>query len=511
MTLFFLIMTSITISGIAQTDSQIYKWSPTDKAKSSYPYMLVGGDDNKVVSIFKERRRIISVRSYSYDTMEEKVYDTFELREGMVIDEELFDSFFLDDKVYLFIDHYNYKERDHSIYVRTLDLTSNTLSDPKLVHNIDKIKSNRRSSFMVGLCNDSTHFLVVAQDAFVRKSNTSFTGLYLDNELEAVWKKNFSLPYGAAFTEIEQLTADNEGNMHLSLEVAPEKNFNETEFRDRADRKFVLFSYFWKENKIKETDIDLADKWVAELTFDISEKNEVVVSGFYSNDRYNSVAGSFYLRLNANDLKIQASGLNPLDPKVVSALIGTKKAEKGREVPRMHLQHIIVHKEGGATLVGEQYWIRERNEYSINGGYYTRQIYYYMDLVVVKYNADGSVNWATAIPKRQESINDNGEFSSIAIANRNDELFIVFNDNARNMELIGEGSENLRNFNTMRSDPAYVSLDAEGNVSKQSPFKDTKGNFVLRPREFIQCSKDHMIILASRNGNERFCLFELVK
>ena len=443
--------------------------------------------------------------------MQEQTYSTFDLQEGLANDEELFDAFFFNDRVYIFIDHYNYREREQSIHIRTLDLRTNDLSEVTSVHKIEKVKSNRRSELMAGLSNDSTHFLLIAKDAFVKKSNTSFTGIFIDSRLELVWEKNFSLPYGAAYTEIKQLTADKLGNLHMSLEIAPEKKFNESKFRDRADRKFVLLSYFWEKNKIKETDIDLADKWVAELTFDISENDEIVVSGFYSNDRYNSIAGSFYLRMNAGDLMIQASGLNPLDQNVVSALIGSKRAEKGKEVPRMHLQHIIVHKDGGSTLVGEQYWIRERNEYSLNGGYYTRQIYYYMDLVIVKYNIDGSVNWAKAIPKRQESINDNGEFSSIAIANRDDELFIVFNDNAKNLELVDEGGGNLRNFNTMRSDPTYIWVDKVGNVSKQSPFLDTKGNYVLRPREFIQCSKDYMVILAARNGNQRFCLFDLVK
>lgn len=473
--------------------------------------MLVGGDSTKVVSIFKEKRKTVSVRSYNYDTMEESLYSTFDLKENFVNDEELFEAFFLNNKVYFFIDHYNYKEKSQSIDIRTLDLATNKLSQAKSINIITKIKSNKRSSFLVSLNNDSTHFIMLTLDAYTKKSNKSFSAKYIDLEINDIWNKKFSLPYGAAFTQIDHVTTDNVGNLHISLQIAPEKVLSDLALKDRADRKFVLLSYFWQENKIKETDIDLADKWVAELTFDLSDNDEIVMSGFYSNDRHNSVAGSFYLRMNAFDLQVLASGLDPLDQQVVSSLIGKKKADRGKEVPRMHLQHIIVNDEGGATLVGEQYWIRERNEYSINGGYYTRQIFYYMDLVVVKYNNDGSVKWARDVPKRQESVNDNGEFSSIAIANRDNDLFIVFNDNSKNMEIIGTENENLRNFNTLRSNPSLVKIKEDGTIARIDPFKDSKGNFTLRPREFMQCSKDHLIILASRNGNERFCLFDLVE
>ncbi|MEM7163733.1 MAG: hypothetical protein AAF487_15000, partial [Bacteroidota bacterium] len=181
-----------------------------------------------------------------------------------------------------------------------------------------------------------------------------------------------------------------------------------------------------------------------------------------------------------------------------------------KEVPRVELRHIVVNPNGSCSLIGEQFWMRERNDYNMTGGYFTRQVFYFMDLILVKYAPDGQLSWEKVIPKRQESVNDEGLYSSIALANRGEELFIVFNDDEKNLEIINDpGNNNLRNFNVLKSDPSYIRIDKDGNLERLSPLKGKNGQFKLRPIDSIQCSKNHLAILASRNGLERFCLFEL--
>jgi len=89
-------------------------------------------------------------------------------------------------------------------------------------------------------------------------------------------------------------------------------------------------------------------------------------------------------------------------------------------------------------------------------------------------------------------------------------LFIVFNDDEKNLEILSDpNNNNLRNFNVLRSDPSLIKIDKDGNISRESPFRGKKGQFKLRPLDSIQCSQNYLAILAQRNGLERFCLFEL--
>lgn len=508
--LLFLPILFFTVSLQSQDSTDVYKWTPENRGRNIEPFLLVGGDDERVVTVFREKRKDVSVKTYDYDSMEETSYESFKLDAEFSIDENVVESFYLNGKVYFFIQQFIFKAKTQKLVVKTLNIEDKTFSQRKEIDYIEKGKNNRRGSFNVQLNNDSTHFIVIAEDPSHRKEKKTFSAKYFDTDLNLKWEKAFSLPYGSGFTYINQVKGDNNGNMHLGIEISPDKGISETALRDQSQNKFILLSYFWQQNKIKETDLNVGDKWVADMAFDVSQKDELVVSGFYSNDRFNSIAGSFYLRLNSSDLAVQAVSLNPLSKETLEQLIGEKKTNKGKEVPRMELRHIVVTENGGSAIIGEQFWMRERNEYSANGGFFTRQVFYFMDLVVVKYEPNGDLKWENVIPKRQESVNDRGLYSSIALANKGDDLYLIFNDDEKNLELINDrANNNLRNFNTTKSDPSYVRIDSAGNVKRWSPFRGKKRQYKLRPLDSIQSSKNHLVILASRNGAERFCLFEL--
>ena len=506
----FLPILLFTVSVYAQDSTSIYKWTPINKGRNIEPFLLVGGDSQKLVTAFKEKRRNIAVKTYDYETLEETAYDGFELDAKTSIDEEMIASFFLNGKVYFFIEQFYFKEKTQKLVVKTLDTESKVYTERKEIDYIEKGKNNKRGNFQVALNNDSTHFIIVAEDPFHRKENKRFTIQYLDTDLVQKWEKTMSLPYGSAFTFINRINGDSNGNAHLAIEVSPDRAISENVIIDQSQNKYVLLSYFWKKNKIKETDLNIGDKWVADMDFDISEKDEIVVSGFYSNDTFNSIAGSFYLRLSSSDLSVQASSLHPLSQASVTKIIGEKKTLKGKEVPKMELRNIVVNANGGSSIIGEQFWFRERNEYNTTGGYFTTKVFYYMDLVVIKYGPNGELKWDKVIQKRQESANDQGFYSSIALAQKDEDLFIVFNDDEKNLSLINNPDNNsLRNFSATKSDPSYVRIDKDGNVKRVSPFKGKKGQYKLRPLASIQCSRNHLVILATRNGAERFCLFEL--
>jgi len=508
--LLFIPILFFTVSMSSQDSTDVYKWTPINKGRNVEPLLLVGGDDDRVVTVFREKRRNISVKTYDYHSLEETTYDSFQLDTEYNLDEEIVESFYVNEKVYFFIEQFSFKEKTQKLVVKSLDTESNTFTQPKEIDYIEKAKNNKRGTFLISLNNDSTHFIVLAEDPFHKKEKKSFTAKYFDTDLNLKWEKSFSLPYGSGFTFINQVKGDNNGNLHLAIEISPDRGSSDVSFRDQSQNKFIILSYLWNKNKIKETDLNIGDKWVADMAFDISEKDEIVVSGFYSNDRFNSIAGSFYLRLNGSDLSVQASALNPLSQDSFTQLIGEKKANKGKEVPKMELRNIVVTENGGSAIIGEQFWIRERSDYTTNGGFFTRQVFYFMNLVVIKYDPTGTLKWDKVIPKRQESINDRGVYSSIALANKGDDLFIVFNDDEKNLEIINDSfNNNLRNFNVLKSDPSYVRIDSDGNVKRESPFKGKKGLYKLRPLDSIQSSKNHLVILASRNGTERFCLFKL--
>lgn len=500
----------LSVNSSSQEAKSLFKWSKVTKDRSVSPFMIVGGDDNKMIAIYKERKKTYFIKSYNYGDVEEKTYSPFVLNNDFDEEEVIVDAFFLNGKVYILVDHYYLKENQQNLDIRVFNLKTNSFENGKVVSSLHNIKTSRKASFESFISRDSTRFIVFTHRPFNKREKKAFDASLVDLDLNVVWSNEFKLPYGGQYTDFLNSTADTEGNLFITLKVSPERNFFQSELKERVDQKFVLLSYFWKNNVMRETDINIGDKWISELIFGLTDDNKIVVSGFYSEDQFYSVAGSFYLRMDPINQQILASGFNPIDGEIVTNILGEKKAAKGKEIPRVTLKYLLVDNQGDATLIGEQFWVRERSEYDLHGGYYTRSIYYYMDLILIRYDEDGNVAWTKSIPKRQESIDDEGTFSSIAVGNRSDWIYIVFNDNPKNKELLETGGGGvIRNFNITKSSPSFVSIDPQGNMSRRNIFKDKKEFYILQPRDFMQTSEDQLVLLATKNGLDRFCFFDL--
>jgi hypothetical protein len=107
----------------------------------------------------------------------------------------------------------------------------------------------------------------------------------------------------------------------------------------------------------------------------------------------------------------------------------TKKREaKGKDVElyQYDLDNIVLKDDGGAILVGEQFFIRVVTTTDAQGNVRTTTHYYYNDIIVISINPKGEIDWTEKIAKRQHTINDNGYFSSYAMAVNEDKINFIF-------------------------------------------------------------------------------------
>jgi hypothetical protein len=120
-------------------------------------------------------------------------------------------------------------------------------------------------------------------------------------------------------------------------------------------------------------------------------------------------------------------------------------------------------------------------------------------------NPDGGIAWTKKIPKKQMSTNDDGYYSSYAIAHTANEVFILFNDNPRNTpDFRNSGKEVYVMSKASRSNAMLVRFGQEGNFTYQSLFSGKSMDLILRPKMFYQVSSQRLVLYSQQGSRYKF-------
>ncbi len=356
------------------------------------------------------------------------------------------------------------------------------------------------------LSRDGKRMLIYPGNPSERRVSERYAYRVVDDQLQTVWQKDLELPVGTELLELGAYRIDSRGRMFVMSGVGqPEKSMRGAE-RQRSDRNYAVVAFDPEANTIKEFDVAVDGKWVIATSFDVDENDNVVIGGFYSNDRYFSIAGTFFLRIDGATRKIEATGMKAFDRELLNQF-ARRSNDREQELQDFYFDHFIVRPDGGAVFVAEQYYIRQQWRTDFTTGrqeiiYY----YYYNDLLVVDVLPDGTINWARRVPKEQVSINDRGAFSSYALARSGNDLYVLFNDDPSNVELLDKNPKAVpRAMNSLkRSSATFVKISADGSQARKNLFRSRDSDVLLRPKIWYSPGEGELFLYARQRKTYRF-------
>jgi hypothetical protein len=271
----------------------------------------------------------------------------------------------------------------------------------------------------------------------------------------------------------------------------------------KPNYKYLILSYNGTDSKYKQYDISLGEQFISEITFEIDPKGNLLVAGFYGNKNSNGIAGIFYTRLDADKGTIIVSKTQEFDKATLAKFMSPKKAEKNKELEDYVMRKPIVREDGGILLTGEQYYVVVVTTQTKYGTTYTYH-YYYNTIIVSNVKPDGTIEWITAIPKFQHTINDDGYYSSFSLCVYKDKMFFFYNDNKKNLGITEP--KKMKWMSNVKNGQAIVSVvDSKGNVSK-SLLMDNKQaqHLYMRPKMSVQTSSNSIIVLGENRHDYRY-------
>ena len=394
----------------------------------------------------------------------------------------------------------------------------------EMIADTEAKNSANEGSFDFHISRDSSHLLVYNDLPYNRKDPERFALRVFDKQFEQVWEKNIILPYTDNQMTVEEYRVDNQGNVYL-LGVLYQDGAGQRR-RGSANYQYVILAYTNNGEDFKEYRVDIGDKFITDLTFRVADDGNLICTGFYSEKGNYSVKGTYFFRLNAKTKEIFNKNLKAFDFDFLTSYMRPKDIEKARkaaqrgdekkqaELYNFSLDDLILRSDGGAVLVAEQYYVYEVRDYdNFNagiGGFYngsnfrTDYYYNYNDIIVVNIKPTGEIEWTARVPKKQETTNDGGYYSSYTMAILPTGLYFVYNDNNRNFEEAARSKNRVYNFNGNNSVMTVAQIKQDGEVTIFPVFNNRDADTIIRPKVSKQIGKKEVAVFGEKGRYFRF-------
>ena len=426
----------------------------------------------------------------------------------------------IDGALILFSSVLDNKSKVNSLYAQTIN--KETLYPSSKLTKIGAIefdgKSKRNSgSFTYTISNDEKRILIYYNLPYEKDENEKFFYHIFDKDLNLLWEKNVTLPYENDLFVVVDYDIQENGDLYLLSKIFKEKAKERR--KGKPNYHYQILAYTDKGESKKEYPVVLEGKFLTDMKIAINQEGDIICGGFYSDNGTMSINGSYFLKIDESTKSIVSKSFKEFGIDFITQNMTDKnkkktkkREEKGKDVElyQYDLDDIVLKDDGGAVLVGEQYYVRVVTTTDTQGNIRTTYHYYYNDIIVISIDPDGQIEWTEKIAKRQHTINDGGFFSSYALAIFEDKMNFIFNDNAKNLATSkmtkGKAKGVIYDF-TKRfksSVAVLVQLDSDGRQVKEALFNAKDAELLIRPKVAEQISDQEMVIYGQKRKTERF-------
>tara|TARA_R110002050_G_scaffold80768_1_gene172712 strand:+ start:18233 stop:19807 length:1575 start_codon:yes stop_codon:yes gene_type:complete len=419
------------------------------------------------------------------------------------------------EEFYLFSSYQDKKKKGTFLYYQQMNKASLTFSKPQLIGEVSykNYKNSEAGYFEIMVSENGEHLMVKTHSAGHRKEDHYFDIVVYDTDMEEEWTMDaIKEPYDK---ESPQIVFDYDlGNTGSYFRLLKNIDKSKKYKRGEIDYSFSMQAFMAGEEKPIEFELELSGEHITDVKFEDLENGGIQVVGFYStkgqgqNGVYNLSYDKDFNLINENKKEF------PLDFIVQHASEkakkkAKKKEAKGKEI-EMHsytIDDIIENQDGTGTMIAEEYYTYTTTSSDGNGGTTTTTHYIYGNIILVKFNKDGQVDWMELIPKYQHSL-DGGYYSSYAqMQLSNGDIVLVFNDNPKNA--FYEQSGNFYGWRSGRkktdnTDVVFYEITEEGNSTRYIIYKGEEEDVFSRPYVSLEVAKNQMVILGQANKQTKF-------
>lgn len=510
---------SLAFSAAAQpkTDRASVEWGQEldEKNTGTFSYLFAQRDDAVYMTLWKKKDLHVQKMDGTLRSQYSKVVDLELDKKELTLQGTMLAG----DRILVFAQRYDKKLDENSLYMRMFNEAN--MSPVGGWERLAQFSSEKayKGHFEMSTSPNEERILVTIHLPYDKDGAEKFQLRVYDKDMKLDWSRDVTMPYTDKEFGVEDLHVDNDGDV-VAIGVKYQEK-REAKANKRAGKVTYTYHLIGYGASGDHTDhaIEAGDRFLQDLTLSLGDgTGPILCGGFYGNKGTNKVRGAFFMSLDPTTKAIQHESYKEFTDDFITQYMTAKEEEKakkkaakkdeGLQLFEYDLDEIIHREDGGAVLVGEQYYMYTTTVCTptSNGGQTCRTIFHYVynDIIVVNIDPQGNIEWASSIPKRQHTANDGGYFSSYALEVKDNNLYFIFNDNGENLfKAAGEKFKQM-DLSGKGSIVTMATVDQDGRVIREALFDPEKRDLILRPKSCRQLEDDRMFLYATRKRDYRF-------
>ncbi len=361
-----------------------------------------------------------------------------------------------------------------TLYMQEYDEDVDPLGPPLVVASYVVPKGWSRNVLVTTKISPGNHFLVVDYLIPAKKETYDRFGYnILNDQLVSVREGEYEIPYDSKVSVVEARHLTDQGDYFLGVSVFSKAYYYFWKDYGLVDKSVLI--HMSPGDSLKMYELDLEQRKVYNFAI-TSNDSTAYITGTWGNEESKGARGIFSATFSLNAKKIEVPKFLEFPPEILEQ--ENPQADEiynyqnvNGELLNYAFRNIVLLPDGSLNVLAEQYYIYEVNTTDSRGMSQVTNYYNYNDCIVYSISAAGELNWFRKIPKKQESVNDFGQYSSLISYQSKGSLVLFFNDNMENYDPIGTYKGTRRAFtNSLRYKDyclAKVTVDlATGDVQR---------------------------------------------
>ncbi len=516
--LFWGLLLAIGTTATAQTVGYQLGAPAKDKLDGRSGKILTHDKSNTLVLL--KKKKDISLEAFNNEFTHEA---SLEIKLPLVgkVPHDFVDVFGIEGKLIMVTRFYNKPENRLTYYAHKLNTDASIDGEAVIIDELEgKPGEEIKVSHRFELTTDRKLLLMLRDFPAEKGISPRFLYKMWDNSLRNPVNKTITIPVAAKNVRIAQIVPDGYSNLYFTAQVEDMPN---------PKRRVPELPYFWTiynydvdDDKLLEYPISLGDgMFVFESAIYLDKPQEKLhAAGFFGGSQKSGINGCFITTTDIVTNQILRKTTEPLSKDFVNIHKTNLRKFRDTSIPRRVIRGVadvvptavLTREDGNVFLVGE---IQRRNKEVPSGqnpALYpdekSKITHYVQGVIVINFNARGSIDWQATLPLNQMTENDEGASNSFVRGVLRDKIALVYNDNPVNEDINDPAKQlSMEKTGGKYSKGLVAYVDKYGKTDVEALFTEKEEESVLHPYSSFQIARNQFLVLASSPKGYRIVKF----